>query len=85
MRASVSTIPGAAPNLPLAETLARRRRASDRLVAGLCIVATVIGVLFLASILWTLVSRGIAGISLGVLYKNTAPAGSNLRNSRTHR
>lgn len=61
----------------VAGRLARRRRLSDRIVAGLCILATVIGLALLASILWTLVSRGIAGLSLGVLYKNTAPAGSN--------
>ncbi len=39
-------------------------------------LATVIGLLFLASILFTLVSRGLAGLSLGVLTTNTAP-GSN--------
>ncbi len=46
-------------------------------MAGLCIAATVIGLLLLASILFTLLARGIAGLSIGVLYKNTAPAGSN--------
>lgn len=61
----------------MATRLAERRRVSDRVAAGLCIAATVIGLLFLASILFTLISRGIAGMSLGVLYKNTAPAGSN--------
>ena len=77
MGAAVSAIPGPARNLSVAASLARRRRVSDKIVAGLCIAATVIGLLFLASILFTLISRGIAGISLGVLYKNTAPAGSN--------
>jgi phosphate transport system permease protein len=72
-----SGIPGAALNHTLAAKLARRRRSVDRVVAALCIAATVIGLLFLASILFTLLSRGLAGISLGVLYKNTAPAGSN--------
>ena len=61
----------------LAGRLARRRRVSDRIVAMLCIAATLIGLLVLASILFTLIYRGLAGISLGVLYKNTAPAGSN--------
>ena len=61
----------------VASRLARRRRISDKVVAALCILATVIGLALLVSILWTLISRGIAGLSLGVLYKNTAPAGSN--------
>ncbi len=60
-----------------ARRLSRNRRVADRIVAGLCIVATAIGLLVLASILFTLLYRGVAGISLGVLYKNTAPAGSN--------
>ena len=71
------SIPGPARDAGVAAGLARRRRASDRLAAVLCVAATVVGLLFLASILFTLVSRGIAGISLGVLYKNTAPAGSD--------
>ena len=69
--------PESARKHQVAGRLARRRRVSDRIVAGLCILATVIGLALLASILWTLIARGIAGLSLGVLYKNTAPAGSN--------
>ena len=61
----------------VASRLARRRRLADRIVAALCVLATAIGLALLASILWTLISRGIAGLSLGVLYKDTAPAGSN--------
>ena len=72
-----STIPGPALDRSAARRMARRRRLSDRIVAGLCIAATAIGLLFLASILYTLVARGIAGLSLGVLYRNTAPAGSH--------
>jgi phosphate transport system permease protein len=74
---TASSIPGPAHNAPVAARLARRRRVQDRIVAGLCITATVIGLLVLASILFTLIYRGLAGISLGVLYKNTAPAGSD--------
>ncbi len=74
---SGSSIPGPARVERVAEQLSRRRRTADRIIATLCLVATVIGLLFLASILYTLIARGIAGISLGVLYKNTAPAGSN--------
>jgi phosphate transport system permease protein len=61
----------------VASRLARRRRVSDKVVAGLCILATVIGLLLLASILFTLIARGIAGFSLHVFTRNTAPAGSN--------
>jgi phosphate transport system permease protein len=68
---------GPARNTKVASQLARTRRVQDRIVAGLCIAATAIGLLVLASILFTLLYRGVAGISLGVLYKNTAPAGSN--------
>ena len=71
-----SSIPGPALDRGMAARMARRRRTSDRIVAALCIAATAIGLLFLASILYTLIARGIAGLSLGVLYKNTAPAGS---------
>ncbi len=77
---SASLSPAAMPggrNHAVSARLGRRRRSADRVVAGLCMVATVIGLLVLASILFTLISRGIAGISLSVLYRNTAPAGSN--------
>ena len=77
MSATLTAIPGRGVNHKVAGRLARRRRMSDRVVAALCIIATVIGLLLLASILFTLLERGIAGISLGVLIKNTAPAGSN--------
>ena len=75
--ATVATLPGRMLDHTLAAKLARRRRFSDRIVAVLCVTATIIGMLLLASILFTLISRGINGISLGVLVKNTAPAGSN--------
>ncbi len=50
---------------------------SDRSWPRSASLATVIGLALLASILFTLLSRGIGGLSLGVLYTNTAPAGSN--------
>ena len=74
---TATSIPGPAHDATVAARLARRRRVLDRIVAGLCIAATAIGLLVLASILFTLIYRGLAGISLGVLYKNTAPAGSD--------
>jgi phosphate transport system permease protein len=75
MSATITAAPG--HRGAIAARLARRRRFSDRIVAGLCILATLIGLIVLASILFTLIYRGLAGLSLGVLYKNTAPAGSN--------
>jgi phosphate transport system permease protein len=66
-----------ARDMAIARRLGRNRRVVDRIVAGLCIAATAVGLLVLASILFTLLYRGVAGISLGVLYKNTAAAGSN--------
>lgn len=74
---ATSSIPGPARIEHVAVRLARRRRISNKVVAGLCMLATVVGLLFLVSILYTLISRGIAGLSLGVLFKNTGPAGSN--------
>ena len=74
---TISTIPGPARDHSLGARLARRRRVSDRIVAALCIAATAIGLLFLASILFTLLVRGVGGLSVGVLFKNTAPAGSH--------
>ncbi|WP_158742497.1 phosphate ABC transporter permease PstA [Acidisphaera sp. L21] len=77
LTSGASTIPGPGRDHALGARLARRRRMADRLVVVLCIGATAIGLLLLASILFTLLVRGLGGLSLGVLYKNTAPAGSN--------
>ncbi len=74
---TLSTLPGHARDHAVAGRLARRRRLSDRVVGALCIAATGIGLLLLASILFTLIYRGFAGLSLGVLVRNTAPAGSD--------
>ena len=75
--ANPGAVPGPARDLPAALRLARRRRVSDRIVAGLCIAATVVGLLLLASILVTLVVRGLGGLSLAAIVRNTAPHGSN--------
>ena len=57
--------------------LGRRRRRRNAFVEALCIVATVIGLLFLASILLTLIWRGFAGLSLAVFTRTTKPPGSD--------
>jgi phosphate transport system permease protein len=71
------TVPGAAKNQTVALRLGRRRHRVNRLVKILCVLATVIGLLFLASILMTLIWRGIAGLSLTVFTTNTLPPGSH--------
>ena len=63
-------------NPDTALTLGRRRRRSDRVVKVLCWTATAIGLLFLASILVTLVMRGLGGLHWSVLTTVTKPAGS---------
>ena len=61
----------------LAGRLARRRRLVDRTVAGLCILATLIGLVFLASILVTLVWNGASGFAFTVFTETTKPPGSH--------
>jgi len=61
----------------VARALGRRRYAVDRLVKALCWLATAIGLFFLASILLTLVLRGLGGLNLSVLTEVTKPPGSN--------
>ena len=60
-----STILGAhhqatpAKDMAVARALGRRRRLKDNLVRWLCIGATAVGLFFLASIMFTLLSRGL--------------------------
>ena len=60
----------------VAAALGRGRRRSDRIVAALCIAATLIGLLFLLSILLTLLWRGFGGVGLHVFTQVTKPPGS---------
>jgi phosphate transport system permease protein len=55
----------------------RRRRRANRLVQVLCGVATLVGLGFLASILYTLLRLGAGGLSLSVFTKVTMPSGYN--------
>ena len=52
------------------------RRRSDRLATALVMIAAGILVLVLASILWTLLSRGLAGLSFAALFNPMGPPGS---------
>ena len=57
-------------------SLLRRRRLADRIVTVLCGIATLIVLAALASILWTLIARGIRGLTWTTLAHVTAPPGS---------
>ena len=70
-------VPGPARNQKIARTLGRRRHRANWIIKVLCIAATVIGLLFLASILATLIWRGAAGLSIAVFTNTTRPPGSN--------
>jgi phosphate transport system permease protein len=61
----------------VAAALGRRRRVVDRVIATLCVIATLIGLLFLASILVTLLWRGLGAMHLSVFTNTTKPPGSN--------
>ena len=61
----------------VARSLARRRHGLDLVVRALCWTATAIGLLFLLSILVTLVLRGAGGIGLHVFTSMTKPPGSH--------
>jgi phosphate transport system permease protein len=70
-------IPGRAKNESVARGLGRRRHRVNFIVKILCILATLIGLALLASILFTLVWRGIGGLSLTVFTTSTRSPGSN--------
>lgn len=78
MSATVArSAPGSARNVEVARALGRRRHRISRLIEALCTAATIIGLLFLASILITLIWRGASGLSLVVFTQITKPPGSN--------
>jgi phosphate transport system permease protein len=79
MSATVQTraMPGPAKNETVALRLGRRRHWTNVIVKVLCIIATVVGLAFLASILLTLIWRGAAGLSVTVFTTSTLPPGSN--------
>src|SRR5712672_2699060 len=53
------------------------RRRSDIIVKFLCLGAALFGVTWLALILFTLFTNGIAGLHLQIFTENTPPPGSN--------
>nr|WP_294503411.1 phosphate ABC transporter permease PstA [uncultured Rhodopila sp.] len=71
------TVPGPAKDERVSRSLGRRRNLSNIVIKTLCIIATVIGLALLASILFTLLYRGLGGLSLTVFTTSTLPPGSN--------
>ncbi len=59
-----------------ASRLGRRRRRRDRVMTGLAVVSTVLGLVFLASILFTLFWRGLQAMGPQVFTEVTRPPGS---------
>ncbi len=70
-------IPGPAKDEKTSLALGRSRHRANVIVKTLCVAATLIGLVFLASILFTLLWRGIGGLSLAVFTTSTLPPGSN--------
>jgi phosphate transport system permease protein len=79
MSASITSgsVPGPAKDLKVARALGSRRHLTNTVVKALCIAATVFGLVLLGSILFTLIWRGAAGLSLTVFTHTTKPPGSN--------
>lgn len=78
---SADTLTHGAPDVGKAEAVAnslrRRRKFVNALVQTLCVLATGIGLVLLASILFTLLWRGLGGLSVRVFTTMTLPPGSN--------
>jgi phosphate transport system permease protein len=62
-----------AKNVDVARALGRRRKTVDTVVKWFCVGATVIGLFFLASIMLTLLWRGLAALDLNVLTREFQP------------
>ncbi len=54
----------------------QRRKIASTVALGLSGGATLIGLIFLGAILWTLLSNGLSGLSLSLFTENTPPPGS---------
>ena len=77
MSAAVMPMTAPARDTRVAGLLSRRRKRSDVVVKVLCVAATLIGLALLASILFTLLWRGIGALGLHVFTDITRPPGSN--------
>ena len=68
---------GPARDPAISRSLGRRRYGTNTVVKICCVAATVIGLALLASILFTLLYRGLGGLSLAVFTTSTLPPGSH--------
>jgi phosphate transport system permease protein len=73
-----TTYPTSAPDLPardpeVARALGRRRRLLDAAMRWFCLAATLVGLLFLVSILFTLAWRGLEAMDLGIFTREFQP------------
>ena len=73
---TASSIPGRAKDPRASAALGRRRARVDATIRLLCTAATLLGLLFLVSILATLVWKGAGGLTFSVFTNVTAPPGS---------
>ncbi len=71
--ASLPMAAAPAKNQATARALGRRRKAVDGLIRWACVASTVIGLIFLASILATLIYRGFAALDFTVLTREFEP------------
>jgi phosphate transport system permease protein len=62
-----------AKDMAVARALGRRRRVVDNLVRWFCIGATLVGLFFLASIMFTLLWRGLAAMDLTIFTTEFRP------------
>ena len=70
-------VPGPARDMKASRALGRRRYAVNSIARILSVVATIIGLTVLASILFTLLWRGLGGLALTVFTTSTLPPGSH--------
>jgi phosphate transport system permease protein len=80
MSATITTrsgVPGRTKDVRVGIMLSRRRHRTNSVVRALCVLATGIGLLLLASILFTLLWRGFGGLSTTVFTTSTLPPGSH--------
>lgn len=74
---AAGVVPGPRKDPAVAAALGRRRKRADAVIRLLCVAATLIGLVFLASILITLTTRGFEAMSLRVFTHMTAAPGSD--------
>ena len=72
-----AAMPGPKRDARSAGVLGQRRHRTNLIVKVLCVLATLIGLALLASILMTLLYRGLGGLALTVFTTSTLPPGSH--------